>query len=135
MNRKESFLNYQAQITKTPFLLDIKKAEGSYIYTQENKKYLDLVAGVSSCTLGHSHPSVIKATKKQLDKHTHVMVYGEFIQTTPLKLAIAYAKYLPKELNCTYIVNSGTEAIEGAIKLAKRKNRRIVNWWGNNKDG
>lgn len=124
MNRKEAFLNYQAQITKTPFLLDVKKAKGSYIYTHDNKKYLDLVAGVSSCTLGHSNPSVINAAKKQLDEHTHVMVYGEFIQTTPLKLAIAYGKYLPKELNCTYIVNSGTEAIEGAIKLAKRKNRR-----------
>ena len=124
MNRQESFLNYQAQITETPFLLDIAKAEGCYIYTRDNKKYIDLVAGVSSCTLGHSHPTIIDAIKKQLELHTHVMVYGEFIQDTPLKLAKALAEYLPKTLNCTYLVNSGTEAIEGAIKLAKRKNGR-----------
>jgi len=124
MNRKESFLKHQAQITKTPFLLDIEKAEGSYIYTTDNKKYIDLVAGVSSCTLGHSNPIIINAVKKQLDSHTHVMVYGEFIQDAPLKLAIALANYLPEKLNCTYLVNSGTESIEGAIKLAKRKNGR-----------
>ena len=124
MNRKKSFLQYQAQITKTPFLLDIKNAKGSYIYTQDGKKYIDLVAGVSSCTLGHSNPIIIDAVKQQLDAHTHVMVYGEFIQDTPLKLARALANYLPTALNCTYFVNSGTEAIEGAIKLAKRKNGR-----------
>jgi len=124
MNRKEAFLKYQAQITKTPFLLDIEKAQGSYIYTRDKKKYIDLVAGVSSCTLGHSNPIIINAVKEQLDSHTHVMVYGEFIQDTPLKLAKSLADYLPEKLNCTYLVNSGTEAIEGAIKLAKRKNRR-----------
>jgi len=124
MNRKEAFLKYQAQITKTPFLLDVKKAKGSYIYTTDKRKYIDLVAGVSSCTLGHSHPAIINAVKKQLDLHTHVMVYGEFIQEKPLELAKSLAEYLPKQLNCTYLVNSGTEAIEGAIKLAKRKNGR-----------
>jgi len=124
MNRKESFLKHQAQITETPFLLDIAKAQGSYIYTTDNKKYIDLVAGVSSCTLGHSHPIIIDAIKKQLELHTHVMVYGEFIQDTPLKLAKSLAEYLPTKLQCTYLVNSGTEAIEGAIKLAKRKNGR-----------
>ena len=124
MNKKDFFLKYQAQITSNPFLLDIKKAKGSYIYTTDNKKYIDLVAGVSSCTLGHSNPIIIQAIKKQLDLHTHVMVYGEFIQDTPLRLAIKLAEYLPKKLNCTYFVNSGTEAIEGAIKLAKRKNGR-----------
>ena len=124
MKRKEAFLKYQAQITKTPFLLDVEKAQGSYIYTRDKKKYIDLVAGVSSCTLGHSNPIIIEAIKKQLDLHTHVMVYGEFIQETPLELAKALANYLPPSLNCTYLVNSGTEAIEGAIKLAKRKNGR-----------
>ena len=124
MNRKEAFLKYQAQITKTPFLLDVEKAQGSYIYTRDKKRYIDLVAGVSSCTLGHSNPIIIEAIKKQLDLHTHVMVYGEFIQETPLALAKALADCLPKSLNCTYLVNSGTEAIEGAIKLAKRKNGR-----------
>ena len=124
MGNKNDFLKYQAQITKTPLLINVKKATGSYIYDDNNKRYIDLVAGVSSCTLGHSHPSINKAVKEQLDLHTHVMVYGEFIQQKPLELAILLAKYLPVKLNCTYLVNSGTEAIEGAIKLAKRKNRR-----------
>ena len=124
MGNKNDFLKYQAQISKTPLLINVKKATGSYIYDDNNKRYIDLVAGVSSCTLGHSHPSINKAVKEQLDLHTHVMVYGEFIQQKPLELAILLAKYLPVKLNCTYLVNSGTEAIEGAIKLAKRKNRR-----------
>ncbi len=124
MSNKNDFLKYQAQISKTPLLINVKKATGSYIYDDNNKRYIDLVAGVSSCTLGHSHPSINKAVKEQLDLHTHVMVYGEFIQQKPLELAILLAKYLPVKLNCTYLVNSGTEAIEGAIKLAKRKNRR-----------
>ena len=124
MNREEIFLKYQAQITKTPFLLDIEKAKGSYIYTKDKKKYIDLVAGVSCCTLGHGHPAIIKAVKQQLDLHTHIMVYGEFIQEKPLELAKSLSDTLPLELNCTYLVNSGTEAIEGAIKLAKRKNGR-----------
>ena len=124
MSIKNDFLKYQAQISKTPLLINVKKATGSYVYDDTNKRYIDLVAGVSSCTLGHSHPSINKAVKEQLDLHTHVMVYGEFIQQKPLELAILLAKYLPVKLNCTYLVNSGTEAIEGAIKLAKRKNRR-----------
>ena len=124
MSNKNDFLKYQAQISKNPLLINVKKATGSYVYDDNNKRYIDLVAGVSSCTLGHSHPSINKAVKEQLDLHTHVMVYGEFIQHKPLELAILLAKYLPLKLNCTYLVNSGTEAIEGAIKLAKRKNRR-----------
>ena len=124
MNREETFLKHQAQITKTPFLLDIEKAKGSYIYTKDKKTYIDLVAGVSCCTLGHGHPAIINAVKEQLDLHTHVMVYGEFIQEKPLELAKSLSDTLPSELNCTYLVNSGTEAIEGAIKLAKRKNGR-----------
>lgn len=124
MRNKNDFLKYQAQISKTPLLINVKKATGSYVYDDTNKRYIDLVAGVSSCTLGHSHPSINKAVREQLDLHTHVMVYGEFIQQKPLELAILLAKYLPVKLNCTYLVNSGTEAIEGAIKLAKRKNRR-----------
>ena len=124
MNREETFLKHQAQITKKPFLLDIEKAKGSYIYTKDKNKYIDLVAGVSCCTLGHGHPAIINAIKEQLDLHTHVMVYGEFIQEKPLELAKSLSDILPSELNCTYLVNSGTEAIEGAIKLAKRKNGR-----------
>ena len=124
MKRTNSFLQLQAQITKQPFLLDVKEAKGVYIYDQHNRQYIDLIAGVSVCTLGHSHPAVIKAIKKQLNKYMHVMVYGEFIQDAQLKLAQSLTKYLPETLNCCYFVNSGTESIEGAIKLAKRINRR-----------
>ena len=124
MSRKKTFLNVQAQITKSPFLLDIEKARDCYIYTRDKKKYIDLVAGVSSCTLGHCHPEIIKSIETQLHRHAHVMVYGEFIQDSPLKLSQQLSQYLHRNLSCVYLVNSGTEAIEGAIKLAKRKNGR-----------
>lgn len=124
MKRLESFLQFQAQITKHPFLIDIKKAKGVYIYDINDKEYIDLIAGVSTCTLGHSNPIIIKAVKKQLELYTHVMVYGEFIQTPQLELAKKIIDYLPSSLNSCYFVNSGTEAIEGAIKLAKRINKR-----------
>jgi len=124
MKRVESFLQCQAQITQNPFLIDIKRAEGVYIYDVNNKQYIDLIAGVSTCTLGHSNPIIIDAIKTQLDLYTHVMVYGEFIQTPQLDLAKKLVDYLPEKLNSCYFVNSGTEAIEGAIKLAKRINKR-----------
>ena len=111
MKRKNAFLNYQAQITQNPFLLDVEKAEGIYIYTKDKKKYIDLVAGVSSCTLGHSNPIINNAIKTQLDLHTHVMVYGEFIQESQLQLAKALYTYLPKKINCSYFVNSIIERI------------------------
>jgi len=117
---KNDFLKYQAQTSPYPLAIKIKKAIGSYIYDTSNKKYLDFIAGVSANTLGHSHPKIIKAIKKQADLYLHVMVYGEFIQKPPVTLSKILAKNLPKNLNTVYITNSGTEATEGALKLAKK---------------
>lgn len=114
------FLKYQAQTTPHPLALEVSHAKGSYIYDKNGKAYLDFVAGVSACTLGHSHPKVVKATKAQLDKYLHVMVYGEYIQEPALKLSKLLARHLPAPLETTYLVNSGTEAIEGSLKLARR---------------
>jgi acetylornithine/succinyldiaminopimelate/putrescine aminotransferase len=100
--------------------MQISYAEGSYIYDQNNKAYLDFVAGVSACSLGHRHPKVVSAVKTQLDKYLHVMVYGEYIQEPAVELTKLLAQHLPKPLESTYLTNSGTEAIEGALKLAKR---------------
>ena len=100
--------------------MQISYAEGSYIYDQNNKAYLDFVAGVSACSLGHRHPKVVSAVKAQLDKYLHVMVYGEYIQEPAVELTKLLAQHLPKPLESTYLTNSGTEAIEGALKLAKR---------------
>ena len=122
---RDDFFTYQAQTTPHPLALEIDHAEGLYIYDTQGKKYLDFIAGVSACSLGHRHPKVIQAIKDQLDKYLHVMVYGEFIQQKPLELSKFLAQILPKPLNCTYLTNSGTEAIEGAIKLAKRYTGRF----------
>jgi acetylornithine/succinyldiaminopimelate/putrescine aminotransferase len=100
--------------------MEISHAEGSYIYDINNKAYLDFVAGVSACSLGHKHPKVIEAIKKQLDKYLHVMVYGEYVQEPAVTLSKLLAEHLPTPLETTYLTNSGTEAIEGAIKLARR---------------
>ena len=114
------FKDFQAQTTPYPMGLEIVRAKGCYLYDSNNKKYLDLVAGVSACSLGHRHPKVVRAIKRQLGKYLHVMVYGEFIQKEPVLLAKLLADHLPQQLNTTYLTNSGTEAIEGALKLAKR---------------
>ena len=100
--------------------MEISHAEGSYIYDTNNKAYLDFVAGVSACSLGHRHPKVVDAIKTQLDKYLHVMVYGEYVQQPAVELTKLLAKHLPEPLETTYLTNSGTEAIEGSIKLAKR---------------
>jgi acetylornithine/succinyldiaminopimelate/putrescine aminotransferase len=118
------FLKYQAQTTPHPLALEISLAKGSYIYDTSGKRYLDFVAGVSACTLGHQHPKVTNAIKEQLDKYTHVMVYGEYVQAPSVQLAKLLANHLPESLEKTYLVNSGTEAIEGAMKLAKRATGR-----------
>lgn len=120
----DDFLKYQAQTTPHPLAMEISHAEGSYIYDTNNKAYLDFVAGVSACSLGHRHPKVVKAIKKQLDKYLHVMVYGEYIQEPAVELAKLLAKHLPESLETTYLTNSGTEAIEGALKLARRATGR-----------
>jgi putrescine aminotransferase len=101
-------------------MVEVTGAEGLYIYDRSGKKYLDLIAGIGVSSLGHRHPAVISAIKNQLDAHLHVMVFGEFIQTPQVALAQALSKTLPESLNCTYFVNSGSEAVEGALKLAKR---------------
>jgi len=100
--------------------MEISHAEGAYIYDQNNTPYLDFVAGVSACSLGHRHPKVVSAIKTQLDKYMHVMVYGEYIQSPAVKLSKLLASHLPKNLDKTYLTNSGTEAIDGAMKLARR---------------
>ncbi|NRD23905.1 aspartate aminotransferase family protein [Winogradskyella litoriviva] len=117
---KSDFLKYQAQTTPHPLAMEISHAKGSYIYDTKNKAYLDFVAGVSACSLGHSHPKVVNAIKTQLDQYLHVMVYGEYVQQPAVELSKLLAKYLPMPLESTYLVNSGTEAIEGSIKLARR---------------
>lgn len=117
---KEAFLKYQAQTTPHPLAMEISHAKGSYIYDTKGKAYLDFVAGVSACSLGHSHPKVISAVKAQLDAYLHVMVYGEYIQKPAIELTKLLAKHLPQPLESTYLVNSGTEAIEGSLKLARR---------------
>ncbi|RYH73856.1 aspartate aminotransferase family protein [Flavobacteriaceae bacterium 144Ye] len=117
---KSDFFTYQAQTSPHPLAMEISHANGSYIYDSNNKAYLDFVAGVSANSLGHNHPKVVNAIKNQLDKYMHVMVYGEYIQEPAVELAKLLAKHLPKPLETTYLTNSGTEAIEGALKLAKR---------------
>ncbi|MBC3847233.1 aspartate aminotransferase family protein [Winogradskyella echinorum] len=117
---QDDFFKYQAQTTPHPLAMEISHAEGSYIYDTNGKAYLDFVAGVSACSLGHSHPEVVNAVKSQLDKYLHVMVYGEYIQQPAVELSKLIAKHLPEPLETTYLVNSGTEAIEGSLKLARR---------------
>jgi len=117
---KEDFFTYQAQTTPHPLAMEISHADGSYIYDTNQKKYLDFVAGVSACSLGHKHPRVVNAIKDQLDQYLHVMVYGEYVQKSPVELTKLLAAHLPDPLEKTYLTNSGTEAIEGAMKLAKR---------------
>lgn len=121
---KEDFFKYQTQTTPHPLSMEISHAKGSYIYDTSGKKHLDFVAGVSACTLGHCHPRIVSAIKEQAEKYLHVMVYGEYIQESPVALAKLLADNLPGNLNTTYLVNSGTEAVEGALKLARRATGR-----------
>ena len=114
------FLEYQAKTSPTPMGLEIKKAKGSFIWDTSGKRYLDFIAGVSANSLGHRHPKIIKAIKNQLNHYMHVMVYGEFAQKPAIDLSKKLIQNLPENLNVLYLTNSGTEAIEGALKLAKR---------------
>ncbi len=122
---KSDFFKYQAQTSPTPLTLEIEKAEGCYIYDIYGNQYLDFIAGVSALPLGHRHPKVVKAIKNQLDSYLHVMVYGEFVQRPQVELSKFLANKLPKNLQCVYLTNSGTEATEGALKLAKKITGRI----------
>jgi acetylornithine/succinyldiaminopimelate/putrescine aminotransferase len=114
------FLTHLAPTTPHPFLIPIERAEGVYLYSPDGNRYMDLISGIGVNNIGHRHPNVIEAIRRQLDKHLHVMVYGEYIQSTPNRLAKKLSELLPPSLGCCYFVNSGTEANEGALKLAKR---------------
>ena len=117
---KQEFFKYQAQTTPFAAGFEVEKAEGSYIYGKDGNAYLDFVAGVSANTLGHSHPIVVNAIKEQAARYLHVMVYGEYAQEKPVALCQLLAEATPAPLEVTYLVNSGAEAIDGALKLAKR---------------
>lgn len=114
------FLQNLAQTSPFPLLIPVERASGIYLYTPEGKRFTDLISGIGVSVVGHRHPKVIKAIHDQLEKHMHVMVYGEYIQSPSNLLAQALTRVLPPALNCCYFVNSGTEANEGALKLAKR---------------
>lgn len=119
-NKTSDFLSLLGQTNPYPFSIDVSHAKGSWIRDKSGKKYLDMIAGVAVNNIGHCHPKVIQSIKNQLEKHMHVMVYGEFIQDTPLAFARKLTSVLPDSLNAVYPVNSGTEANEAALKLAKR---------------
>lgn len=121
---KTDFFTYQAQTSPYPLAIEISHAKGCYIYDILGKKYLDFVAGVSANSLGHNHPKISEAIKNQLDLYAHVMVYGEFVQQPQVSLCKLLASTLPEKLRSVYITNSGTEATEGALKLAKRVTKR-----------
>ena len=114
------FLKFQAKTTPYPLGIVVDHAKGSYVYDTDGKAYLDFIAGVSACSIGHCHPNVVEAIKIQAERYLHVMVYGEFAQEPAVDLARELAAELPESLGVTYLVNSGTEAIEGALKLSKR---------------
>ncbi len=116
----KDFLTYQAQTSPHPLAVEIDYAKGSYIYDTKGNKYLDFVAGVSAVSLGHQNEKVNNAIKAQLDKYSHVMVYGEYVQSPAVEYCKLLAEHLPYPLKKTYLVNSGTEATEGALKLARR---------------
>jgi len=120
LSQRQLFLNHIAQTSETPLSLEIEKAEGVYLVDTSGKKYLDLISGISVSNVGHRHPKVVQAIKDQVDKYMHLMVYGEYIQSPQVQLAKALAEHLPSDLSSVYFVNSGSEAIEGAMKLAKR---------------
>lgn len=117
---QEIFLNNLAQTSPFPFLIPVERAEGIFLYSPDDRKYMDLISGIGVSNIGHRHPHVVQSIKNQLDKHLHVMVYGEYIQAPSNLLAQKLSDLLPPSLNCSYFVNSGTEANEAALKLAKR---------------
>ena len=117
---RKAFLQHLAQTSPNPMALHVVKAEGNYLFDEDGKRYLDLIAGISVCNVGHQHPSVVSAVIEQAQAYMHVMVYGETVQTPQSMYAAALASHLPESLSCCYFVNSGAEAIDGAMKLAKR---------------
>lgn len=124
LTQRQLFFEHVALPSVVPIGLEVETAEGIYLYTTDGKKYIDLVSGVCVSNLGHRHPAIVDAVKQQVDKYMHLMVYGEFIQTPQVKLAQRLAEVLPPNLNSTYFVSSGSEAVDGALKLAKRYSGR-----------
>src|SRR6185503_16435755 len=124
MNEREIFLKHIAQTSPSPLAFEIAKAEGCLLYDINRKEYIDLIGGISVANIGHRHPKVIEAIKKQLDTYMHVMVYGEFIESPQVQYAKLLTDHLPPSLNSVYFTNSGAEAIEGSMKLAKRITNR-----------
>lgn len=120
LSKRQLFLNHVAQTSDSPLMLEVERAEGVYLFGPNGEKHFDLISGVSVSNVGHSHPKVVDAVKQQVDKYMHLMVYGEFIQNPQVQLATKLASILPKSLDSVYFLNSGSEAIEGAMKLAKR---------------
>lgn len=126
--QRQLFLNHNAQTSDTPLLLEIDHANGVYMYGKNQERYLDLISGIGVSNVGHCHPKVVKAVQEQAAKYMHLMVYGEFVQSPQVDLATRLCKTLPTTLDAVYLVNSGSEATEGALKLAKRytKRREII---------
>jgi acetylornithine/N-succinyldiaminopimelate aminotransferase len=124
ISQRQLFFSHVAQTSPEPLALEIEKAEGVYLFGADGKRYIDFISGISVSNVGHRHPKILEAIHEQLNKHMHVMVYGEFIQSPQVKLADAISKTLPGNLDSIYFVNSGTEATEGAIKLIKRATGR-----------
>src|SRR3984885_8121476 len=124
MNQRALFLQHVAQTSAAPLALEITHAEGCYLFDVDGKQYLDLIGGISVCNIGHRHPAVVAAIKEQVDKYLHVLVYGEFIQSPQVQYAKLLADNLPGTLNSVFFTNSGAEATEGAMKLAKRATGR-----------
>ncbi len=120
MTNRQLFLSHVAQTSTAPLMLEIERAEGMYMYDAAGKKYMDLIAGISVSNLGHAHPAVVEAVKEQAEKYMHLMVYGEFVESPQVKFAKQITNLLPASLNNVYFTNSGAEATEGAMKLAKR---------------
>ncbi|WP_293786083.1 aspartate aminotransferase family protein [uncultured Pedobacter sp.] len=120
LTQRQLFLQHNAQTSPEPLMLEFVRAKGIYIYDAQDKKHIDLIAGIGVSNVGHCHPAVVKAIQDQAATYMHLMVYGEYIQTPQVNFAKALAEILPTNLSCTYFLNSGTEAVEGAMKLAKR---------------
>lgn len=124
MNSRQLFLAHLAQTTDFPLSIEVEKAAGVYLYGPKGERYMDLISGIGVSNVGHRHPKVVEAIHQQVDQYLHLMVYGEYIQTPQTALAKALVDTLPAPLDNVYLVNSGSEAIEGALKLAKRYTNR-----------
>lgn len=124
LSLRQLFLQYVAQTSDAPLALEIKKAKGIYLYAPDGTQYTDLIAGIAVSTLGHCHPAVVKAVQKQASRYMHLMVYGEYAYQPQVQLAQTLTQLLQDPFDNVYFVNSGAEAVEGALKLAKRYTQR-----------